>query len=506
MKNVVTLLLALCSLLFIIAPAGAAPLNVYVAGFSVVGGEQALKLKEMLPSLLASRLAVRGLEVAENSSQATAIISGSYFQSGSSFSIDAVVKDGSGKIRVRGFEQGVTENDLLPAVTRLAAELSVRNSAEFKTSLAPAAAAVPLAVHLPVPLPTTAVPAVTPVAPLPDIVPAASPVVVVTPADIVRSASGTQSGLRLTGAYNGLALGRTLPDGDREIFISSMNVIQYYHQGKVLRLVQEVKLRGDERVLAIDTFDLDHNGVPELYVTLVRGDQLASQVWIPTEKGLEPQASNLPYYFRVIALDGRESRLYGQQMATDDDFYGGVGEVIKTAKGYELRNPFSLPRFGNLYNFNRFADAAGKKHFVVINGDGYLIVSSDSGEELWRSSDRFGGSETSFQRENRGAGERLRWIFMEQRITVTSSGNIIVPKNSGLFTVGINRAYNKNSLFCLGWNGSLLDEKWHTKEIPSYLADYLYVPEKKELFVLEVVKKESFLNAGASMLSVKKVE
>jgi len=503
MKNVITYFLSLCLTLSIITPASAAALRVHVAEFSVVAGEHAVKLKEALPNLLASRLAASGLTVTDNASEATAIVSGAYFQIGSSFSIDVQVKDGDGKVRVREFEQGQGDNDLLPSVTRLAAKLSGQIASEYKTSLA-ATAPVSTSAATAVPVPASASPPV----PLDIVVPAkpaATPDVVIS-ADIVRSAPAVTPGERLTGVYNGLALGRILPDGDRELFVSGMNILQYYRQGKDLRLVKELKFRGEERILAIDTFDMDRDGIPEIYVTLVRGDQLASQVWVYTEKGFEQIAKDLPFYFRVIALDGRERKLYAQQMATDDDFYGGVGEVVRGAKGYDLVNLITLPRYGNLYNFNRFIAANGKKFFVILNGDGYLVVSTESGEEIWRSSDRFGGSATSFQRENRGGGEKLRWIFLEQRITVTPTGEIIVPVNSGFFNIGINRSFNKNSIYCLAWNGSVLDEKWRTKIAQSYLPDYVYLHVNKELILLEVVKKEGIFDKGASTITVKKLE
>ena len=514
MMKVLTLILSLCLSLAITTPAVAAPPTLHVAEFSVIAGEHAVRLKEALPALLSSRLAATGLKVTDSAAEATATVSGSYFQIGSSFSIDAQVKDADGSVRVRAFEQGQGDNDLLPAVTRLASKLAAQIAAFYQLPLPAPPAAAP-AVSPPLSVTGAAPPASAAPVPLPtpapgDIVRPAPPAVaateVIPSADIVRSSPAVLPALRLTGVFNGLALGRTLPDGSRELFVSGSNVVQYYRQGRELRLVKEVTFHGDERVLAVDTYDLDRDGVPELYVTLVKGEQLASQVWLPTEKGLEQKAKDLPLYFRAIALDGRERKLYGQQMSTDDDFFGGVGEVVRSARGYELAAQFTLPRFGTLYNFNRIPGPAGKKLYVVLNDDGYLIVYAESGDEIWRSSDRFGGSATSFQRENRSSGEKLRWIFLEQRITVTPEGEIIVPRNSGTFNVGINRAYNKNSVYCLAWNGSILDEKWHTKESPSYLPDYVYIPEKKELLLLEVVKKAFLFSDGASTLTVKKVE
>jgi len=199
-----------------------------------------------------------------------------------------------------------------------------------------------------------------------------------------------------------------------------------------------------------------------------------------------------------------------QQMNNDRDFYGDIFELVKSGNSYEAKNPFKLPRFGYLYNFNRFRDKTGAENWVVINEDGYLIVYSSSGEELWRSSDKFGGSETYFLREDlanvRTTGDPNRWIFLEQRITVTPAGDVIVPKNDGMFVIGNNRAYKKSSIYCFAWNGSSLDEKWHTKQSQNYLPDYFYDHSRRELVNLEIVKKEGLLTGGASMVAVRKVE
>jgi hypothetical protein len=225
---------------------------------------------------------------------------------------------------------------------------------------------------------------------------------------------------------------------------------------------------------------------------------------------LQKQAENLPYYFRAIDLDGKGKKLYAQESSNDTDFYGDVFLVEKTDGSYRLKNPLKLPRFATIYNFNQFTDPTGKKYTVVIHDDGYILVYSDAGEELWRSADKFGGSEVYFKRQDltnlRNTGDQYRWTFLEQRVVVTPNNEIIIPKNSGFFVFGSNRSYKKNTIYAFAWNGATLDERWHTKESQNYLADYCYDPQRKELVLLEVVQKKGLLQQGASALVVKKVE
>ena len=72
--------------------------------------------------------------------------------------------------------------------------------------------------------------------------------------------------------------------------------------------------------------------------------------------------------------------------------------------------------------------------------------------------------------------------------------------------MGDSRSYNKNSIYAFAWNGATLDELWHTKLSQNYLSDYLYDEARKELLLVEVVKKEGLIDMGASAISVKKIE
>ena len=88
---------------------------------------------------------------------------------------------------------------------------------------------------------------------------------------------------------------------------------------------------------------------------------------------------------------------------------------------------------------------------------------------------------------------------------VTSGGDILVPLNKGMMNVGDYRSYSKHSIFALHWDGSVLQEKWHTSDNPSYLADFGYDPAMNELVLLKVVQKEGRIwGKGKSVLSVLK--
>ena len=464
-----------------------APLKTHVAEFSVSGAAKPEEVRSIIQTLLLSRLAGDRIATQATLKGAEITVSGSYLLSGGMFSLDAAAVNSSGAVITRAFTQGKAPDDLIPAIGALAKSLADGiNKGASPVAAPPAATAalVPVAV-----------------APSPDIV--VAPV----------SVSATKyAGIHaMAGALNGLAVGRTLPGGERELFVSGSHTLRYYRQGAALKLLAEITYKVNEKVLAVDSADLDNDTIPEIYVTIMNGEVLASQVWKVDGTALKQIAGPLPYYFRAIAGAGGVKKLYGQQISGTADFAGDVAEVVRVGGGYGLKNPLKLPKGGSLYNFALLRGSKGEDTPIVADRSGYLRVFNPAGEELWKSSDEYGGSETFFIRTESG-GQRSsetgeRQVFMQQRMIVKGNDELLVPKNSESWFMKNKHFYSKSSLYCFAWNGSDLDEKWHTKQNDYYLADFAYDENSRELLLLEVVaKEEGLFDKGASRLVVRKID
>ncbi len=485
-------------------PASAAPLKVFIPEFKVTGAANRDELKGGLQGLLATRLSGESIVIADTEAAADLSVVGAYIAFGKVFSLDANLKDRTGKVVGRAFEQGDSSDDIIPAVTRLAQKVSAELA-----KVQPSPPSVPPTAQKPTPaLSTPALPApVERPAPQTSAQPASD---IIRPEAITRAGESGMIGQRLDGAMVALAAGKSLPNGERELFMALEREIRLYRQGKGLTLLAaEAGYSADDKIIGIETADLDGDGSLELYVTRLKGEELASQVWAVENGKFRLLTDGLPYFFRTLEWNGG-ARLYAQQMGRDEDFFNGISEVARKGNGFELKNPVKLPRFGTIYNVNFITDKEGRRLVVMLHLDGYLTVSDEKGEELWRSNDRFGGSEAYFSREDqqnvRVTGELQRKIFLEQRVVVTKSGDVIVPKNDGFWVVGNSRSFSKNSVYSFTWNGAALEERWHTKQSQNYLADYAYDEARKELILLEVVKKPGMIEKGASAISIKKVE
>lgn len=495
-----TLLIALFSAL---AAFAAAPLRVFVSDMNVVGAQNKDELKATLQTLLASRLNSDTITAVASSNEADAVLTGTYVVIGKIFSVDAMARSTNGRTLTRAFVQGDSQDELIPAIGKLAdklgADLAKLRASGQITSSATAYSSSPV---------------VRPKASQEgDIVKSAlvhpANDEIIKPRDVERNYTGGWQSKRLPGAANLLAVGKTLPDGSREVFLAEDRRLSYYHQGENMKLLFATELTTMDKIIFLDTFQ-GSDGKTEVYVTIMHGEELSSQIWQVGEGKMECVAKNLPYYFRAFNLAGGPKKVYAQSMGRDSEFYGGVSEVTRKGASVSLATEIKMPRFGNIFTFNQFKDQEGKLYTVVIHPDGYLVVFDNEQQELWRSTDKFGGSELYYQKDNsenfRITNDKYRWFFMDQRIQVTSRNEVLVGRNDGFWVLGNARSYKKGSVYCFTWNGSNLDEQWHTRDTQNYMPDYYFDEARSELLLLQTVQRAGLTTRGTATLAIKKVE
>jgi hypothetical protein len=458
-------------------------------------------MKVTLQTLLASRLNSDKFMAVGTATEADVLVTGTYVVIGKVFSIDAMARTTSGKTLGRAFVQGESQDELIPAVGKLADKLRAELERATSAVAAPGGQA------------TAAVPAA-PASPRPDII-RNDPVTrqaagdIIRPVEVERYNTGGWLSKRLVGAANLLAIGKTLPDGGREIFLAEDRKVSYYRQSGEMKLVTEINLADTEKIISLDTIE-SADGALDVYVTVVRAFELDSRVMRVQGDKLVTVAEKLPYYFRAFNLAGGPKKLYAQTAGRDTDFYGGVSEATRNGSNITLKNTIQMPVNGNIYSFNQVIGKDGKRYTMVIDPDNYLIVYDFDQTELWRSNDRFGGSELYFEKDDsanvRVTLQTTRRVYLEQHIQVTATGDVLIGKNDGFWVVGNARMFKKGSVYCMIWNGSSLEEKWHTRDTQNYMPDYWFDEGRNELMILQTTQRPGITDRGASSLAIKKVE
>jgi hypothetical protein len=485
MKLIITFLAAL--ILFTTSPvvANAGPFKIHVSEFNVSGVSSNDNLKQTLQGILTSRLSPDLVQLVEKPDQSELLVIGSYAQFGKMFSMDVLIKDrGTGGL-TKVFEQGEGEDDVIPALGRLARKIDT----ELANHPAPVVPAVPAA--------------------------AASPLTVVTKDSFrievaTQDAPGSWISAPLDGVFSCIAMGRTLSSGEQELFVAGEQTIRAYLKGSELKLVSETTIPVSGKILAIDTADLDKDGSLELYVTIIDREAASSRVYQFNGTEFVMIAEKLPWLFRGIGNEVTSRTIYAQEIENGANYYGEVKELTKSDARFTAVNPLKLPRSANIFNFNRLSGTPGKNNIVVLNEDGYLVIYSPDGSEVWKSSEKYGGSESFFKSEPRTHARSTRdfdrWMFLQQRIMLLKDGTLIVPRNEGSLGFGNIRVFDKHALFAFDWTGAVLKGKWHTRLSPGYLADYACDQASREVILLEVTKKAGLFDKGTTIISINKID
>lgn len=516
MNKIVYCFAVLLTLIIGSQPCYAARLKAYVNRFSVSIPENKEELKGSLQTLLMSRLNSEEIQAVENQSDADIQITGSYIVFGSVFSLDILAKTSSGVFIDRVFVQGDTQNELIPSVAEMARDLQRailkwHRSLTAKTTENPLPSAAEQVIQAAVTKEFSQEPK--PVKKVKKEPPSeARPLNMARLPETQKPKKTTEkpwTSEPLSGGLNGVASGRTIAEEGREIFVSGDSRLRYYLRGKSLQLLAEVVFEADEKVIGIDVADLDQNGVPEVYLSILKGSLPASRVYIPENNQLKMVKDNIPYLFRGVTEE-RMKKVFAQKLDAAGNFTGDIYELIKNGDSFTPKNPIQLPLFGNLYNFSRFIDSKGKRFFIVAHPEGYLLVYSKDKKQLWKSRDKFGGRESSpCPSENSDPSPALFpscSFSPSQRILIGSSGEIIVSRNSGLMVSGTVRSYSKNNVMVLFWDGVSLKEKGRTEQSQNYLADFSYDAAAGELLLLEVEPKTNTGGERAGRIVLKKME
>ena len=456
----------------IAATANAAPLKVFVAGVTAVGTVNRDEVQLTIKTLLTTRLNRDTIATVENAAEADCVVTLSYVVAGQTFSLDAVATSG-GKTKSTVFVEGEHPGGLISGVGKLADKL---------------------AAELPKVQPVQAV----------------SPAV---PGDIVRindATMGTRSGWRsqpLSGAFNLIAAGSRNPDGSREVFLADNRRLLHYRQGKDFRLVSEKELKVYEKIVSLDVIEAG-SGSLELYLTVLRNDQPASQIWQLNGDTLQLIAADLPYYFRALSLPGSTRKIYAQKSGGEQFFTNEIFEAARQGAGINLLNPITLPRPATIYTFARFAGKDGRQYTATYTSENKLVVFDSDLREMWRSSETYGGSELFLEKPSLagGGGQGETQTYMNQRILVTPGGEVLVGKNDSHWLLGKKSNYSNGTVFCLSWSGDHLEGKWHTRVAEYYMPDFFYDDMQKELLQLELVSRPHIFSKGSTVLTVRKVD
>jgi hypothetical protein len=277
-------------------------------------------------------------------------------------------------------------------------------------------------------------------------------------------------------------------DGKNEIVVMEKHTLWIYkYVEERLRLFRKLRGSLNRNFLTLDVADVNGNGTAEIFVTSVVEENLASFILEYEGNRFKRISDRNRWYFRVLDLPRKGPTLLGQKMGVEESFSGPIYQFSwkgkKFARGKKLKLPKETPLFGLA-----IADITGDGREELLRfdyTDRLRVLSMDGKDLLHRTSDRFGGSNTFFDRES--VPESGRWdgtepgkrVYLHGRIVVLDldgDGRTEVIVNKNHFSMGNIldriRLYDRAEVYDLVWDGMALAENWRTRAIPGYIADY----------------------------------
>ncbi len=287
-----------------------------------------------------------------------------------------------------------------------------------------------------------------------------------------------------------LAVGELTGDGTMKLAISDSQGVYIYDLDKSgIKQIWSYAGATSDHVIALDAADINGNGVAEIYVTNYTATGLRSYVLEYQQGKFGKISEDVPLHFRVLEGPDGKPQLYAQAAGHNKPFDGPVQRYTWQGNRYVPGPAVSLPKqFDLIYNFTLFdLDADGAPEVLVLDPNDYLRVFDRAGTEIYRSSDRYGGSENVLEYDSSGAGKNRPSAMLQSRhmlhtrmyfhdILGDGKKQLVLARNTPSTGYSFNtRMYDKGKIFGLIWDGIGVQPVWETRELPGYIADYALI-------------------------------
>jgi len=410
------------------------------------------------------------------------VLYGSLTMFGDSLSIDAKMLDVSGaKPPVAVFSQSPDVGGIIPAIDRFATDINARVFDRGTPGATVAATPVPAA-----PQPDTRDDSRDDSRVHPEKLykrgeGQVSPFI--TPKDLVLQSPNMWKSANYKYLINGMAIGDVDGDAKSEIVVVSPDEIYVYRLEKGrLREITRQDVSSKRYNIGVDIADINGNGRAEIFVTALTRPKnvVRSYVMEFDGKAFVDIAQNLPWFFRVTDLPARGRILLGQEARLYAPYRGGLYEMQWDGGAYVPRNPITTPRkqvnvlgvaLGDVLN-------AGDETLVAIDRDNHIVIASPSGEILWTSGDKYGGSTLYVNGEKTDKGQEENPIYLPTRILVRNSpedkgkSQVIAVNNHEIMNMRWNRRDFTNAhIEAFAWDGVGLAPAWSTRKMNGFIRD-----------------------------------
>jgi hypothetical protein len=285
----------------------------------------------------------------------------------------------------------------------------------------------------------------------------------------------------------GLDIGDVDGDKKNELIMMDRHTLYIFsYDGEKLKLILKVEQGNEHNFLTLDVADVNRNGIAEIIVTSVVGDNLRSFILEYEEGKFKKIAENEDWYFRVLDHPKEGPLLIGQRMSSEGLISGPIYRFVWKKNSFERGPKMDLPKEARVFGLT-VADIRSQGTFdcLILEDAERLNVISADGKISWRSKVLYGGTNNFYETKKK---RDPHWSYKENPMDwrVYIPGRIITKDldGDGIKEVIINknrrssrlsdrvRTFETAEIYSLIWQDGTLDTHWKTREINGYVPDF----------------------------------
>ena len=281
---------------------------------------------------------------------------------------------------------------------------------------------------------------------------------------------------------NGVAVGDVDGDGKNETVIAAPHKVTIFRsEGGPFQKIAVIEESNNKNIYGVDIADINDNGYGEIFVTSFNAKKTVVNSFILEYDGKNfiKIMDNRRLIYRVADTPNRGRVLLGQLPRKGNSDSGPIFEMIWQGGEYVPTDEIKTPRHTSLLGLT-IADVLnnGQENAIGYKGNDHIQVIDSSGNTIWDSPDRFGGSMLFWDapRDDRGQVENKKYFPMRLAVwqnRADKESQVIAVKNHDVTGRKMEyRQFTKTHIEAFTWDGLGLRPIWKTRTMSGYIQDY----------------------------------
>jgi TolB-like protein len=281
---------------------------------------------------------------------------------------------------------------------------------------------------------------------------------------------------------NGVAVGDVDGDGKNETVIAAPHTVTIFRfEGGPFRKIAVIEESNNKNIYGLDIADINDNGYAEIFVTSFNAEKKVVNSFILEYDGKNfiKIMDNRRLIYRVANTPNRGRILLGQRPKKGNSDSGPIFEMIWQGGEYVPTDEIKTPRRTSLLGLT-IGDVLNndQEHAIGYKGNDRIQVIDSSGNTIWDSPDRYGGSMLFWDApwDDRGQVQNKKYFPMRLVVwqnTAQKESQVIAVKNHDITGRKLEyRQFTKTHIEAFTWDGLGLRPLWKTRTMSGYIQDY----------------------------------